>query len=79
MLEEYRKLTDDEIKMGFVASCIEYVAEKLGVTYKEVFDRMKSIELIDKYIYPSFEALHTESRENLTENLVSTMQFWERK
>lgn len=29
--------------MGFVASCIEDVAEKLGLDYSEVYERMKAV------------------------------------
>ena len=72
------KLSRDEIVMGFIASCIESVAERLGVGYKEVFDRMEKVGLIDDYIYPCYEALHTESRENLTSELIETLINWEK-
>ena len=36
--------TDQEILMGFVASCIEDVAEKLGVDYAVVYERMKAVD-----------------------------------
>lgn len=78
-MEKYMELTQEEIVMGFVASCIESVADKLGVPYIEVFDRMEKVGMIDKYIYPCYEALHTESRENLTESLVKTLNSWEQK
>lgn len=77
-MEEYMKLSRDEIVMGFIASCIESVAERLGVGYKEVFDRMEKVGLIDDYIYPCYEALHTESRENLTSELIETLINWEK-
>ncbi len=34
------------------------------VTYMEVYSRMKKLDMIEKYIYPNYETLHTESREN---------------
>lgn len=76
-MEEYRKLSKDEIEMGFIASCIESVADQLGVSYFEVFERMEKVNLIDEYIYPSYDALHTESRENLTLSLIETLNNWE--
>ena len=76
-MEKYRKLSEEEIKMGFIASCIETVAETLKVSNKEILERMDKVGLIDKYIYPSYDALHTESRENLTDNLIDTLNLWE--
>lgn len=53
------------------------VSDRLGVSYLEVFKRMEQIRLIDKYIYPFYETLHTESCENLTSALIDTLNRWE--
>ena len=77
MAEKYLTLSKDEIQMGFIASCVESVADRLGVNYLTIFERMEKVGLIDKYIYPCYEALHSESRENLTQNLIETLTNWE--
>lgn len=76
-MEKYLELTKDEIVMGFVASCIEDVAKRLKEPYLDIFERMDHIGLIDNYIYPHYETLHTESRENLTTSLIDTLNRWE--
>ena len=63
--------------MGFVASCIEDVAARLGVDYSEVYDRMRAVGLIENYIIPHYNVLHTESRENVTSGLIDTLTRWE--
>ena len=63
--------------MGFVASCIEDVAARLGVDYSEVYDRMRAVGLIENYIIPHYNVLHTESRENVTSGLIETLTRWE--
>lgn len=63
--------------MGFVASCIEDVAERLGVDYAVIYDRMAAVGMIDKYIIPHYNVLHTESRENVTDGLIETLNRWE--
>lgn len=73
-MEGYIEPTQEEIKMAFVASCIEDVADRLGLPYIEVFERMEEVGMIDGYIYPCYEALHTESRENLTTSLIDTLK-----
>ena len=63
--------------MGFVASCIEDVANKLNVDYVEVYKRMDAVGMIDKYLIPFYATLHTESRENLTASLIESLSRWE--
>ena len=76
-METWNQLSDEEIKIGFVASCIETAAESVGCQYEDMLDRMEKVGLIDKYIYPHYDALHTESRDNLTDNIIETLQRWE--
>lgn len=76
-MEQYLEPSHDEIVMAFVASCIEDVADRLGVSYLEILDRMDNVGMIDKYIYRCYETLHTESRENLTTSLIDTLNRWE--
>ena len=71
------QLTKNEIIMGFVASCIEDVADTLGVDYLEAYRRMDAVKMIDEYIIPNYEVLHSESRRNVTEGLIDTLKRWE--
>ena len=71
------QLTKNEIIMGFVVSCIEDVADTLGVDYLEVYRRMDTVKMIDEYIIPNYEVLHSESRKNVTEGLIDTLKRWE--
>lgn len=76
-METWNQLSDEEIKMGFVASCIESAAERLECQYDEMLNRMEKVGLIDNYIYPQYEALHSEDRNNLTDNIIETLNRWE--
>lgn len=76
-METWNQLSDTEIKMGFVASCIESAADRIGCKYDEMLNRMEAVGLIDNYIYTHYEALHTEDRSNLTDNILSTLNRWE--
>ena len=66
-----------QVVMAFVATCIETTARWLGTSYKDVYQRMKRVNLIEQYILPHYETLHTVSRENLAEDLVECMKNWE--
>jgi len=69
--------TEQEILMGFVASCIEDVADKLSLDYSEVYGRMKAVGLIENYIIPHYDVLHTESRASVTAGMIDTLKRWE--
>ena len=76
-MKEKVQLNKDEIIMGFVASCVEDVADTLGVDYSAVYQRMDAVKMIDEYIIPNYEVLHSESRRNVTEGLIDTLKRWE--
>ena len=76
-MERLIELSPTEIKLAFVASCIEGTANALNISYKEVFDRMKRVNMIRNYILPNYEMLHTESRECVTNNMIECLTLWE--
>ncbi|MBO7465197.1 MAG: DUF3791 domain-containing protein [Bacteroidales bacterium] len=78
-MEQLVEISKIQIIMAFVATCIEATARTLGVSYKEVYDRMNRVNMIDGYIYPRYETLHTESRENIAEGMVECLNNWEQK
>ena len=65
--------------MAFVATCIEATARLLNTSYKDVYERMKRVGLIENYIVPHYETLHTESRENVAKGMVECLEMWEKK
>jgi small-conductance mechanosensitive channel len=69
----------EEIKLAFAASCIEGAARKLGVSYIEIYERMRKVDLINKFILPHYDTLHTESREYLIEDVIECLTNWEKK
>ena len=76
-MEELRTISKEQILMAFVATCIETTARYLNADYREVFERMERIGMIDDYILPNYEPLHSESREVLAERLVECLTNWE--
>lgn len=76
-MEELRKISKEQVVMAFVATCIETTARYLNTGYNEVFERMERVGMIDNYILPNYEPLHSESREILAERLVECLNNWE--
>lgn len=69
----------EECKAIFVASCIETAAKATGMTPEDIYQRMVRINLIKDYILPCYNVLHTESRKHITEDILSTIEIWEKK
>ncbi|MBO7597331.1 MAG: DUF3791 domain-containing protein [Bacteroidales bacterium] len=73
------ELSHPQILMGFVASCVGSVANKLHNDTATMYRRMDAVGMIDNYLIPFYDTLHTESRESLTDSLVDTLKRWEDK
>lgn len=63
-----------EKQIEYSVFCIENVAERLGKTGSEVFRILNSSGLLHSYIIPSYEALHTQSKQYIVDEIVSVMR-----
>lgn len=64
--------SDDELR--FVVFCIESLAEDLKVDPIIVHDALtKESDIVDQYIIPCYETLHTQGKEYIIENLKEVM------
>ena len=62
-----------ELKMGFLAQCVEKLAEKEGQNYLEVFERLENADMTEGYILKHYNTLHTESIENIIDTLATLL------
>ena len=67
--EKWIELSQEEIKMGFLAQCVEALAEMEGCEYTEMFRRMEGADMTMGHILKHYEPLHTQSWENVIEQL----------
>lgn len=77
--KHFIELPQEEVKLSFAAFCIEGTARRLNKPYKEVFERMRKVDMIEKYILPHYDVLHTESREHVIDDMVECLNTWEAK
>lgn len=78
-MENIIEIPRNQVVMSFVATCIEATARLLNVSYKDIYQRMKKVGMIEHYIIPHYEVLHSESRENIAESMVECLDNWEGK
>lgn len=69
-MEQFIHLTPTELALGFAASCIEGASRRLGVPCQEVAQRMARINMVEDYILPFYEELHSQSREHVTDHII---------
>lgn len=67
--DKWIELSKDEIRMGFLAQCVEDLADAEGCLYTDMFDRMEAADMTEGYILKHFDSLNTQSWEHVMTNL----------
>ena len=66
-------IKDDRV-LEFIVFCIENVAARLGTTSDAVYQAWtQKSDLLNQYIVPSFETLHTQGREYIVNDICEVM------
>ena len=70
---------DEHIKsfneLEFTVFCIENVAKKLGVNAERVYQAFtEKSDILNGYIVPEYDVLHTQSREYIVNDLLDVMK-----
>lgn len=62
-------------ELEFAVFCIENVAAKLGVNGERIYQAFtEKSDILNGYIVPEYEALHTQSREYIVDELLDVMK-----
>lgn len=62
-------------ELEFAVFCIENVAAKLGIPAEVIFQAFtEKSDILNGYIVPEYEMLHTQSREYIVEELLAVMK-----
>lgn len=67
-----RELTDIEMRLAFASLCVESAARRIGCDYREMYQRMHRVGLIQA-IARKLDPLHTQSREYVTEDILNAL------
>ena len=72
-------MADENIKnsneLEFVVFCIENVVAKLGVDAERVYQAFtEKSDILNGYIVPEYEVLHTQSREYIVDDLLDVIK-----
>lgn len=71
-MKQLMELSETEIRLGFAALCVEATARTIGCGYREMYDRLHRVGLIQQ-IAKQLNPLHTQSREYVVEDILSAL------
>lgn len=64
----------DERVLDFVTYCIGALVRRLGTSRRDIYNRLKSSNILYGYIVPSYDVLHTFGKDYLMDDLESFMK-----
>lgn len=72
-------MPDEKIKnsreLEFAVFCIESIAVKLGVDAERIYQAFtEKSDILNDYIVPEYEVLHTQSKEYIVDDLLEVMK-----
>ncbi len=63
----------EEKKMEFAVFCIENVAAQLNELPEDIYERLSKQGLIDELIFDCYDALHTQSKLHIVEDVITAL------
>lgn len=73
MLDNSKIKNTDELE--FAVFCIENIAIRLGKNAEEIYQALtEKSNILESYIIPEYEVLHTQSKDYIVDDIVSLMQ-----
>ncbi|MDR1048435.1 MAG: DUF3791 domain-containing protein [Synergistaceae bacterium] len=62
-------------QLDFAVFCVENVAERLGIEGSKVYQLLTSgSRLLDNYIIPGYDALHTQGKDYIVNDVIDYMR-----
>lgn len=61
--------------LEFTISCVESLSERLNISTKKVYKILRNdINILDYYIIPCYEPLHTQSKSYIVDDLIEVLK-----
>lgn len=64
----------DKNTLEFITYCISKLAHQLNLSQQVVYRKLKSSGILNEYMIPSYDVLHTFGSKYLMDDLISFMQ-----
>lgn len=65
----------DEKQLEFIVFCVENTAVRMGVSAEKVYELLaEKSDILDSYIIPYYEVLHTQGKEYIVDDILEVMK-----
>jgi hypothetical protein len=72
---ELQKRIQNSNELEFTVFCVENIALRLGVNAEKVYQALaEKSDILNGYIVPEYEMLHTQSREYIVDDILEVMK-----
>ena len=68
-------MLDNAEELEFAVFCIENIAIRLGKNAEDIYRALaEKSDILNSYIIPEYEVLHTQSKDYIVDNIISLME-----
>lgn len=62
-------------ELEFIVFCVENIGQKLSMSGDKVYELLtRDSHILNEYILPNYEVLHTQSKDYIVEDIIDYMQ-----
>lgn len=63
-----------EYQLDFITYCVGNLADRLNISASQVYKMLRSSNVLNGYIIPCYDVLHTFSKEYIMEDLITMLK-----
>lgn len=63
-------MSKDQRATEFAVFCLENTAKRIGISPRDVLLELKRTDGIERFLYPSYPTLHTQSKEYIVDETI---------
>lgn len=63
-----------EYQLDFVTYCVDNLADRLNMSASEVYKMLRSTDILNGYMIPCYDVLHTFGKEYIMDDLISLLK-----
>ena len=63
-----------EYQLDFVTYCVDNLADRLNMSASKVYKMLRSTDILNGYMIPCYDVLHTFGKEYIIDDLISLLK-----
>ena len=63
-----------EYQLDFITYCVGNLADRLNMSASKVYKMLRSTDILNRYMIPCYDVLHTFSKEYIIDDLINLLK-----